>query len=82
MANHWIVIIMSVIFLVAAQEFGGTVMMKISLKWVILPKGVYYRETHRPAKNKNILMQGSTYVLFVVYIRTSNQTKHIYNIFQ
>ena len=62
--------------LMSAQEFGGTVMMAISLKLVILPKGVYYRETHKHMKNKNKMMAGSTYVLFVVYIRTSHMTKH------
>ena len=50
MVTHWIVVIMSVIFLIAAQEFGGTVMMTISLKLVILPKGVYFRESHKKRK--------------------------------
>ena len=45
-----------------------------------LPKGVYYRRTHKPTKKR--LMQGSTYVLFVVYIRTSHLTKHRYNVYQ
>ena len=39
MATHWIVGITSVMFLIAVQEFGGTVMMKISLKLVIYQKG-------------------------------------------
>ena len=43
-----------------------------------LPKGVYYRETQEPTKNKKILIHGSTKVLFVVYIRTSHLTKHSY----
>ena len=34
-----------------------------------LPKGVYYRETQKLTKKKNKLMQGSTNLLFVVYIR-------------
>ena len=67
---------MSVMFLILSQEFGGTVMMPISLKLVILPKGVYYRETQKLTKNKNKLMQGSTDVLFVLYIRTSHLSKH------
>ena len=46
-----------------------------------LPKGVYYRETHKPKKKKKILMHGSTKVLFVVYTRTSHLTKHSYNFF-
>ena len=50
--NHWIVGIMSMMFLIAAQEFGGTVMMKISPKLVILPKGVYYTETNKHTKKK------------------------------
>ena len=75
MATHWIVVIMSVMFLISAQEFGGTVMMTISLKLVIVPKGVYYKETKSLSRNKNKLMQGSTDVLFVVYIRTSHLKK-------
>ena len=39
--------IMAVMFWIPAQEFGGTVMMTISLKLVILPKGVYIRESHK-----------------------------------
>ena len=46
-----------------------------------LPKGVYYRETHKLTK-KNELLQGSTTVSFVVYIRTRHLTKHSYNFFQ
>ena len=80
MATHWIVVIMEVVFLIAAQEFGSTVMMTISLKVVILPKGVYYRETHKLTKNKNELIQVSTDVLFVVYIITSHMTKHSSNL--
>ena len=38
---------MSVMFLMPTQEFGGTMMTKVSLKLVILPKGVYIRETHK-----------------------------------
>ena len=44
-----------------------------------LTKGVHYRETHKLTKKKKKLMQGSTYVLFVVYIRTSHLTKHSSN---
>ena len=75
MATNWIVVIMSVMFLIVAQEFGGTVMMIISLKLVILPKGVYYRETQKHTKKKKKTMAGSTYVLFVDYIRTIHLTK-------
>ena len=39
MATHFIVVIMSVMFLIAAQEYGDTVMMTISLKLVIYQKG-------------------------------------------
>ena len=68
-------------FLIATQEFVGTMMMKIPLKSVIRPKEVYYRETHKHMKNKNKnkTMAGSTYVLFVVYIITSHLTKHSSN---
>ena len=44
-----------------------------------LPNGVYYRETHKIMKNKNKTMEGSTDVLFVVYIITSRLTKHSSN---
>ena len=44
-----------------------------------LPKGVYYRETHKSTKKKNKLIQVSTYVLFVVYIIASHMTKHSSN---
>ena len=37
-----------------------------------LPKGVYYRETHKYMKKKKKVMTVSIDVLFVVYIRTSN----------
>ena len=47
-----------------------------------LPKGVYYRETQKHMKNKNNTMAGSTYVLFVVYIRIRHQTKHSSNFFK
>ena len=39
MATHWIVEITSVMFLIPAQELGGTVMMLISPKLVIYQKG-------------------------------------------
>ena len=39
---------------------------------MILPKGVYYRETQKHIKNKNKMMSGSTDVSFVVYIITSH----------
>ena len=82
MATHWIVVIMSVMFLIAAQEFGGTVMMTISLKLVILLKGVYYRDTHKSTEKKKKLLQGSTDVLFVVSIIKIHLTKYSYNFFQ
>ena len=34
-----------------------------------IPKGVYYRETHKHIKKKKKMMLGSKDVLFVVYIR-------------
>ena len=39
MTTHWIMVNMSVMVLIAAQEFGGTVLMTISLKLVIYLKG-------------------------------------------
>ena len=62
--------------LMPTREFGGTVMMTISLKLVIYQKGfILERESQ-----KNV-MSGSTDVLFVVYIRTRHVKKYI-SIFQ
>ena len=65
MATHWIVVIMSVMFLIAAQEFGGTVMMTISLKSVIFQKGFIIERLTKP--QKNYLMQFSTNI-FLLFI--------------
>ena len=65
MPTHFIVVIMSVIFLMAAQEFGGTVMMKISLKLVILPKGVYYREKNKNTKNEKECQDQQMYYFYI-----------------
>ena len=72
MATHLIVDIMSVMFLMQTNEFGGNVMMAISLKLVIYLKGFILE---RVTKKKNG-MSGSTDVLFFVYIRTSHLTKY------
>ena len=61
-------------FLMPTQEFGGNVMMTISLELVILPKGVYISDVTKKRK----VMSGSTDVLFVVYIITSNMTQYRY----
>ena len=82
MATHWIMVIMSVMFLMEAQEFDGTVMMTISLKLVILPKGVFCIETHKHTNKKKKMMSGSTDVLFAFYIKTSHFKKHSSNFFQ
>ena len=47
-----------------------------------LPKGVYYRETHKPTKKNKDLIMGYSKLLFVVYIRTSHLTKKSYNFFE
>ena len=67
MSTHWIVVIMSVMFLKAAQEFGDTAKMTISHKLVILPKRVYYRNTHKNTKKKINLCQDQQmyYLLFL-----------------
>ena len=62
MVTLWIVKIMSVMFLMPTQEFGGTMMMPISLKLVFLTEGVYIRKRH---KKKS----GPDKILSVVYIR-------------
>ena len=81
MATHWIVGITSVMFLIVAQEFGGTVMMTISLNLVICQKGFIIDRLTNP-QIKKCLMMGSSKLLLVVYIRTSNLTKHSYNFFE
>ena len=50
MANHWNVGITSVMFLIVAQEFGGTIMMKISLNLVIYQKGFIIEKLTNPRK--------------------------------
>ena len=50
------------------QEFGGTVMMTISLKIVILPKGVYIIESHKKTKREQKLMPGPTYIYIYIYL--------------
>ena len=52
MATHWIVGNTSVIFLIVAQEFGGTVMMTISLNLVIYQKGFIIERPTNPRGNK------------------------------
>ena len=47
-----------------------------------IPKGVYYRETNKLTKRKKKLIQGSTDVLFFVYIRTSHLKKLSSTFFQ
>ena len=69
METHCIVVIMSVIFFKAAQEFGGTVMMIISLKLVIYQKGFVIERVTKNQKERKMI-SGSKDVLFVVYIRT------------
>ena len=44
-----------------------------------LPKGVYYSETQKNMKKIKKTMEGSTDLLFVVYIRTSHLKKHSSN---
>ena len=53
METNLIVNIMSVIFLIPTQEFGGAVNMTISLKLVNLPKGVYIKESNKKSRNKS-----------------------------
>ena len=63
---------MSVMFLMPTQNFGGNLMMTISLKLVIYQKGfILERVTQKKA------MSGSTDVLFVFHIRTIDLIKKI-----
>ena len=52
MANHWIVEIMSVMFLMTTQEFGGTMMMTISLKLMIYQKGFILERVTKKMEEK------------------------------
>ena len=78
MTTNCIVVIISVMFLMAAQEFGGTVMMTISIKLVIYQKGFIVKRLTNSQKK----MSGSTDVFFVFCIRTSHLIKHSSNFFQ
>ena len=80
MATHWIVGITSVMFLIVAQEFCGTVMMTISLNLVIYHKGFIIERLTNP--RKKCLIMVSSKLLFVVYIRTSHLTKYSYTFFE
>ena len=55
-----------------AQEFGGTVMMTISLKLVIYQKWFIIERLTTHMKEKKETMAVSIDVLFVVYIITSH----------
>ena len=50
MATHWTVGITSEMLLIVAQEFGGTVMMTISLNLVIYLKGFIIERLTNPQK--------------------------------
>ena len=52
MAYHWVVVIMTVMFLMTAQEFGGIAMMTISQKLVIYQKGFIIERLTNPQKGK------------------------------
>ena len=80
METHWIVAIISGMSFMAEQEFGGTVMMTISLKLLIYQK-VFIKRYKKNTKEKK-KMARSTDVLFVVYMRTSNLGKQNSNVFK
>ena len=71
METHWIVEIVSVMFMMPTQEFGVTLMMTISLKLVIYQKGFILERL-----TQNILMSGSPDVLFIFYIITIHLNKY------
>ena len=67
MATHWIVVIMSVMFLIAVLEFGTTVMMKISLKLLIYQKGFIIERLTNTQKIKIKLSQDQhMYCLLII----------------
>ena len=62
METHWIFDIMSVVFLIPTQEFGGTVMMTITLKIVVFQ--VLYileRVTNKKQKRGKLFMALTKY---------------------
>ena len=52
MATNWTVSIMSVMFLIVAQEFGGTVMMTTSMNLMIYLKEFIIEKLTKPPKKK------------------------------
>ena len=54
MKTNWIVEIMSVMFLIPTQEFGGTVMMTISLIVVIYHKGFILDRVKKKNKKSDV----------------------------
>ena len=61
MVTHWIVFILSMMFLIAAQEVGGSVMMTISLKLVIYQMGfIIQRLTNIPLNKMCRLRKSAT----------------------
>ena len=74
-ATHWIVDIMSAIFLMTTQEFGGTVKITISLKLAIYQKGFILEKVIEKQEEKKVI-PGSKDVLFFLYIRKSHLTKY------
>ena len=76
METRWIIDIMSVMFLMQTQEFGGTVMIKISLKLVILPKGVYIRDSHKKKKQINVSINRC--IIFCLYQNNPSDKIQLY----
>ena len=77
MATHWIVVIISVMFLIAAQEFGGTVMMKISIKLVMYQNGFILERVTKKLK-ETIDVRLKNFIIFCLYQNNPSETIQFY----
>ena len=73
MGTHWIVESMSMMFLIPTQEFGGTVIMTISLKLVIHQKGFILK---RAIKKQQSDVRSNIFIICCFY---QNKTSEKYS---
>ena len=66
MVTLWIVDIISVMFLISTQEFGGIVMILISRKLVICLKGFILKRVSNQQKKGNLCKYLKTYCLWFI----------------
>ena len=78
MATPFIIEMMSVMFLIPTQEFGGTVMMTISLKLVICQKGFILERSTKKQKTKIKLCQSQQMYYYFLYQNNPSEKIQIY----